>query len=251
MPKTNQTGKKTGISFEDYLHCELLKEQETNAYLEKKLNDTEALLETAEFDNEKLEKKNAELKTKTAKLAERTRHLEDYIAEKRKENAELKKEIESWGEMVDGLGFEQGALKRTVAELERQLAEFREWNAKMKDNENEEWCRRCGSWQNCERDGSDIIKDAKWGYVCHDCLHHLDNPDHERCKECDCCKDCDCCECDEPRCGYCRRNKEECEENKKGEKNELIGWLVGEGWCCDDCHHEEFVEGQVMDDDDE
>jgi len=57
MPKT----KKTGISFEDYLQCELLKAEDTNAYLTSKLNDTEALLETAELDNEKLEKKIAEL----------------------------------------------------------------------------------------------------------------------------------------------------------------------------------------------
>lgn len=90
-------------------------------------------------------------------------------------------------------------LEAKVAELEKELAEFREWNAKMKDNGNEEWCRRCGSWQREGWNGIDIIrieKDAKWGCVCEDCLHHLDNEDHERCEKCDGCKDCGCCECD-------------------------------------------------------
>ena len=83
-------------------------------------------------------------------------------------------------------------------ELMRQLAEFREWNAKMRDNGNEEWCRRCGSWQREEwSEQGGIVKDAKWGCVCEDCLHHLDNEDHERCEDCDCCKDCGCCECEE------------------------------------------------------
>ncbi len=68
MPKT----KKTGISFEDYLQCELLKAEDTNAYLTSKLNDTEALLETAELDNEKLEKKIAKLEKKIAELTEQT-----------------------------------------------------------------------------------------------------------------------------------------------------------------------------------
>ena len=88
-------------------------------------------------------------------------------------------------------------LEKKNAELEKELAEFREWNAKMKDNGNEEWCRRCGSWQREGWNGIDrIVKDAKWGCVCEDCLHDLDNDDHEVCKACDCCKDCGCCECE-------------------------------------------------------
>jgi hypothetical protein len=46
-------------------------------------------------------------------------------------------------------------------------------------------------------DQTRIVKDAKWGCVCEDCHHELDNPDHETCKECDNCKDCGCCECEE------------------------------------------------------
>jgi hypothetical protein len=136
--------------------------------LEDQIGELQEANDESEHDNEILKKK--------------WRGLEKKVAELEKQNAELMKVV--------------GDVERVV-ELERQLAEFREWNAKMKDNYNEEWCRRCGSWQNCERDGSDIIKDAKWGCVCHDCLHHLDNPDHERCTECDCCKGCDCCECEE------------------------------------------------------
>jgi len=122
--------------------------------------------------------------------------LENDMIQKMLEDEREALDSDGWAK-VDEKDEEIEELEKKNAELERQLTEFREWNAKMKDNYNEEWCRRCGSWQNCERDGSDIIKDAKWGYVCHDCLHHLDNPDHERCKECDCCKDCDCCECEE------------------------------------------------------
>jgi hypothetical protein len=143
--------------------------------LEDQIGELQEANDESEHDNEILKKK--------------WRGLEKKVAELEKQNAELERQLAKDADVQRQLA--------EVVELERQLAEFREWNAKMKDNGNEEWCRRCGSWQNCERDGSDIIKDAKWGYVCHDCLHHLDNPDHERCTECDCCKGCDCCECDE------------------------------------------------------
>jgi hypothetical protein len=77
-----------------------------------------------------------------------------------------------------------------IAELEAKLAEFREWNAKMRCMDNEGWCRRCGAWEDS------VCKAEGWGYVCEDCLHHLDNEDHERCEECDGCKDCGC-DCEE------------------------------------------------------
>jgi hypothetical protein len=77
-----------------------------------------------------------------------------------------------------------------IAELEKELAELREWNAKMNWNQNEEWCRSCGAWEDS------VCKAEGWGYVCEDCLHHLDNEDHERCEECDGCKECGC-DCDD------------------------------------------------------
>ena len=87
-------------------------------------------------------------------------------------------------------------LKR-VDELMRQLAEFREWKTKMSWNENDEWCRSCGTWDK-SGDWEKMCKCPKWGIICLDCLHHLDNEDHERCGECDGCKDCGCeCEADE------------------------------------------------------
>jgi len=160
-------------------------------------------------------------------VTDKIQELEDQIAELEEKN--------------DELDTKNAKLKRKNAELERQLAEFREWNAKMKDNENEEWCRRCGSWQNCERDGSDIIKDAKWGYVCHDCLHHLDNPDHERCKECDCCKDCDCCECGEE-----SDAETEMDEDQDNFTNRVCGYYpeCGEGFHLSDPHYYDEEEGQ-------
>jgi len=162
-----------------------------NDMIQKMLEDEREALDSDGWA--KVDEKDEEIE----ELEEKIQELEDQIAELEERNDELdaeKTELDHDNEIVKK---KWRKLEKENAELERQLAEFREWNAKMKDNENEEWCRRCGSWQNCERDGSNIIKDAKWGCVCHDCLHHLDNPDHERCKECDCCKGCDCCECDE------------------------------------------------------
>jgi len=144
-----------------------------------------------------LEEKNDELDAENDELDEKNDELEEKNDELEEKNAELEEKNDELDAEKTELDHDNEILKKKWRNLEKELAEFREWNAKMKDNENEEWCRRCGSWQNYERDGSNIIKDAKWGCVCHDCLHHLDNPDHERCKECDCCKDCDCCVCEE------------------------------------------------------
>jgi predicted nuclease with TOPRIM domain len=146
-------------------------------------------------------------------VTDKIQELEDQIAELEERNDELdaeKTELDhdteilkkKWRELDKKVAeFRDHDMKR-VDELMRQLAEFREWNEKMKVNTCEEWCRRCGTWEMKggryeDIDQTRIVKDAKWGCVCEDCHHELDNPDHEVCQMCVCCKDCGCCECEE------------------------------------------------------
>jgi hypothetical protein len=110
---------------------------------------------------------------------------------------------DGWGK-VDEKDDEIEQLEETIAELRQEIAthkkkvaELKEWNEKMGLNRNEEWCRRCGSWDAGHEDSDRIVKDPKWGWVCDDCQHDLNNEDHEKCDECLNCKDCGCCECEE------------------------------------------------------
>jgi hypothetical protein len=71
-------------------------------------------------------------------------------------------------------------------------------------------CGKCGKEGNryegyIEGDNKLIIEtDIIYGDICIDCLHHVDNPDHERCCKCDGCIVCGC----------------ECETNEDGELND-------------------------------
>jgi hypothetical protein len=166
-----------------------------NAKLVKKNKELVELLE-----------KDATLRSKNAKLVKKNKELVELLEKARDEGAELENKNEKVLDCYDYMEMKwfsitlafDGARKchkkaeARVAELEKELAEFREWNAKMRCMDNEGWCRRCGAWEEEQAWARGVCKVEKWGYVCGDCLHHLDNEDHETCKECNGCKDCGC-----------------------------------------------------------
>ena len=73
---------------------------------------------------------------------------------------------------------------------------FQHINDKKKHDE--AVCGKCGKEgmrYEAYKQGDDnliIETDIVYGDICQDCLHHADNPDHERCKKCDGCKECGC-----------------------------------------------------------
>ena len=160
----------------------------------------------------------------------------DAIRDELKENAELKKE--------------NAELKKKVAELEEENEDYLAQVYKdgwKKGWEGEDICEgRYGTFGGCdglsqaeakvaelekkmaylEANNCEVFDEVqKYGGVCHQC-------ENEKCQMV---------------CTYCRRNEEECEKNKEGEKNLLTHWMCGPGYCCDDCYYKN--EGKEEDSD--
>lgn len=165
--------------------------EKKNAELEKEIKDWAKMVDEMGFEQGDLERKVAKLEKEVAKLSYdmtmTTTQYEETIAKLEKKVAQLKWDLdEKETELMEAVD----AVER-VDRLERKVYEFQKYNEKMRCNTDDGWCRRCGSWD------ASVCKAEGWGFVCEDCLHDLDNDDHEVCKACDCCKDCGCCECEE------------------------------------------------------